>query len=190
MPGVKLIQYGDKEGLAALRVAVSDLDIANETCLVQAVCYGRPPGANVVVLEGVVPWGSAELDRALLMLASDGRTANMEVWAMRPPSEQRWSSVPVWWAFDISALLSKASTAALVVDAVNKLPFVPSPTELVAIDPHPQTISAAILDELATRLDAGVGWLYVERGSKAAQVAEREVSRASTPWGMRYRGAS
>jgi len=190
VPGSQLIQYGEKEGQGAILIDVDDVDLQDEASLVAAVAANRLPGASVVMLTGTVPWGSKELDRCLLMLGADARTSNVEVWVRRPVSEHRWSAQPLWWVHDVSEILCAPRATQAVIHALNAIPFVPPPAEVVAIDPHPDTISAVSLDEVATRLDAGCGWLYVERGSKAAAVAEREVFRAATLWGVRYRGAA
>jgi hypothetical protein len=191
VPVPTTIRRGEHEGRPCLPVPVAELDLDDEGCLVQYVTRHRRPGIAFIELVGDVPWGAQPLDRALLMLAADARSADMvEVWQCRRVSEQRWAASPLWWVHDASELFAHARSISSVIESISLLPFVPPPAELVVVNPHPTQISAALLDEVSTRLDPGVSWLYVEHGSKEAIVAEREVAKANTPWGVRYSGTT
>lgn len=149
-------------------------------------CEHRRPGIGFIELEGEVPWGALELERALLLLSSDARTSELEVWASRPIASERWAAAPIWWVHDASAILASPRPVAHVIEAINALPYIPPPSELVVVRPSPTSVSAASLDELALRLDAGLSWIYADKDSEAALIAESEVSRASAAWGVRY----
>jgi hypothetical protein len=183
VPGSKIIHFGELQGRIAIEVDLDGRDLSDETALVQAVLHARVPGAVAVELRNA-PWGSGALDRALTVMAADARTEGLVVWAMRQVNATSWSSGPIWWVFDASALFMAEVSAAALVNAINSLPFLPPPSEVALVSPALGALSAVLLDELSTRLDAQ-GWIYVERGSEEWAVAEREIARAATPWGLR-----
>lgn len=184
MPG-KLIEYGELEGRVAMEVNVDGLNLDEEGELLRTLLPRRVPGAAAVILTGRVPWGAHLLDRQLLLLQSDVRTEGLEVWAMRAVTATQWSAAPLWWVLDVSAML-KQSFAQGIISEIDALPFVPRPTELVALDPNPDAVHHTVLDELGTRLDAGANWLYVRRDElEQWEHAREQASRASTPWGVR-----
>ena len=184
MLGAKLIPFGDMQGRTVVEVDVSDVDLDDDLALVQTVLGALVPGAAAVELRGA-PWGASQLDRSLMILAADARTAEIEIWAHRSVQERRWSAVPVWWCLDASALFSAPVGAADLVNAINVLPFLPQAAEVVLKAPHAQAIGAALFDELHTRLDVGIGWVYLDRDSPAWAEAEREIARCVTAWGLR-----
>lgn len=184
MPGFKLIPVGEMQGRVAVEVDVSQVDLDDDVDLTQHVLRALVPGAAAIELTNA-PWGANQLDRALMMLQADGRTSELEVWAYRPVTETRWASVPVWWVFDASSLFASGIEAPALVDAINVLPFLPEPAEVVLKGAHEQAISHVLLDELATRLDPGISWLYLDPQTKAWETAKREVARCATPWGLR-----
>lgn len=184
MLGPSLIPFGDLEGRVSVSVDVRDVDLDDDTALVGAVLHALVPGAAAVQLTHA-PWGSSQLDRSLMILAADARTAEVEVWAHRSVHETRWSAVPVWWCLDASTLFKAPTDAAGLVQAINSLPFLPQSAEVVVKAPHAQSIGAVLLDELHTRLDTGAGWLYLDRQDPAWATAEREIARAATSWGLR-----
>ena len=172
------------QGRVCIRVNVADVDLDDDVALTQAVLSALVPGAAAVELVDA-PWGVQQLDRALMMLRADGRTSELEVWALRSVHETRWASAPLWWCLDASPLFASGVEAAGLVQAINALPFLPQPAEVVVTNAHEQSISHTLLDELATRLDPGVCWLYLDPTSQAWSVAEREIARCVTPWGLR-----
>ncbi len=184
MPGHKLIPYGELQGCVAVEVDVSTVDLDEEGELTTAVLQARVPNTAAVELVNA-PWGTSQLDRALLMLAADGRTEGIQIWACRTVHESRWASHPVWWCLDASALFVGAGGSTAIVNAINALPFLPPPTEVILLGPAPESVSAAALDELYTRLDPGGAWVYLDRGDESWGAVEREVARATTPWGLR-----
>lgn len=184
MLGSSLIPFGDLQGRVRVDVDAREVDLDDETALTGAVIRALVPGAAAVRISHA-PWGSGQLDRSLMLLSADARTAEIEVWCHRSVHETRWSAVPVWWCLDASSLFEAPVDAAGLVQAINSLPFLPQSAEVVIMNPHPQSIGAALLDELHTRLDTGAGWLYVDRDTEAWKVAEREVARAVTAWGLR-----
>lgn len=185
MLGIHRLPYGDLQGRTAVGIDVGELDLEDDLSLLRAVIDARVPGAAAVRLKRA-PWGDSKLDRALTMLAADGRTEGLEVLALRGVSETRWSPAPVWWVFDATALFEGVTGSHEVVQRAAALPFLPSPAEVVIFEPQADAISAAALDEVATMLDPAAGWIYAEKGSSAARKAERETARASTPWGVRW----
>ncbi len=182
-PDIRIVQYGDMQGVASLCINIHSLDLSDATCLVRHVAVNRLPGVGVVQLTGDVPWGTEELDKALLMLKSDARSESMDVWAMRPVHESKWAALPLWWCHDVSKLMDQPRTATHVIKLIQELPFLPAATEVIAIKPDPKVIDAAVLDEVHTRLDAGIGWLYVE--DEHVALATREIAKAATHWGIR-----
>ena len=184
MPGPKLIPYGELEGRTIVEVDVGAVDLDDEGALTTAILRARVPGAAAVELVHA-PWGTPDLDRALMLVAADARTENVELWACRSVHETRWAAHPMWWCLDASPLFAAQTTALGLVNAINSLPFLPPPAELLVVNPHPQSISGALLDELHTRLDPGCSWIYLDRASPAWVVAEREIARANTAWGLR-----
>lgn len=184
MLGPSLIPFGDLEGRVSVEIDVRDVDLDDDTALVSAVLRAMTPGTAAVRLAHA-PWGSSQLDRSLMILAADARTAEVEVWARRSVHETRWSAVPVWWCLDASSLFKAPLDAAGLVQGINSLPFLPQSAEVVVIEPHEQAIAAVLLDELHTRLDTGAGWIYLDRSSPAWATAERALADAATAWGLR-----
>ena len=184
MPGpIRLLEYGDAQGAACLYVNAAELDLTQDDCLVRYVLAHRQPGVAFVQLVGKIPWSCVELDRAIIMLATDARTEGVDLWAKRSVYEERWSSVPIWWCHDVSKLMDKPRTADQVIQLIQELPFLPGAAEIVAINPNPKVISATVLDEIHTRLDAGAGWLYVDK--EHVDLATREIAKSATHWGVR-----
>ena len=185
MLGIHRIPYGELQGRIAVSVNAREIDLDDDLALLRVVLEARVPGAAAVVLEGA-PWGTSQLDRSLTMLAADGRTEGLDVWALRSVHAERWSAAPVWWVFDASALFEGVRGPSDVVTRTQSLPFLPPPAEVVILNPKAETLSSKALDDIATMLDPAAGWIYVERGSSAAQRAEKEAARAHTPWGVRW----
>ena len=184
MPGTKIIPVGEMQGRIAVRVDVSDVDLDDDVALTQKVLASLVPGAVAVELVNA-PWGVIQLDRSIHMLLADGRTSELEIWALRSVMESRWSSAPMWWCIDASPLFATGVDAATLVHNINALSFLPQPAELVIKNAHAQSIAHVLLDEIATRLDPGVCWLYLDPTSQAWDTAEREIARCTTPWGLR-----
>lgn len=182
-PDIRLIEYGDLQGTACLCINAEDLDFTQDDCLVRRVIAQRPPGVATVQLVGKVPWACVELDRAIVMLASDARTEGADLWARRSVNEERWSAIPIFSCHDVSSLIDKPRTTDQVIKLIQDLPFIPAATEVIAIDPDIKVISATILDEIHTRLDAGMGWIYTSKDNVG--VALREIAKAATYWGVR-----
>lgn len=183
MLGVALITTGELAGRPALTVQAGQLDLSDPNCLVHRVLQRRQPGVTLVQLVGA-PWGDPGLDDAIHQLSSDPRTAGYQVWAERPCQPTGWSTGPVWWCLDLSTLLARQTTVASLVNSLNSLPPLPQPAELVVRAPHAH-LAAAHLDELTTRLDCEIGWLYADKASPAWDPCEVAVTQACGLWGLR-----
>lgn len=87
---------------------------------------------------------------------------------------------------DVSDLVRHPLTVPHLVTRLQGLPLVPVPTELVVRDPHGQ-IGPGHLDELTTRLDCPVGWVYLSPDVRdRADRVELAVSKAAGCWGVRH----
>ena len=182
-PDIRLVGYGDQQGIPCLCIDAQQLDVTDEGCLVRHVSVQRPAGVRVVQLVGNVPWGSVELERAIVMFNADARTEGLDLWAMRSVSEDKWSAMSIWWCHDVSKLMDQPRTANQVIKLIQDLPYIVPATEVVAIKPDAKVLDATVLDEVHTRLDAGVGWLYVS--DENLDLATREIAKAGTHWGVR-----
>jgi hypothetical protein len=183
--GIDLIPSGELAGRPALTIPASPahLDYADPRCLLHAVLQRRSPGVRYVQLVSA-PWGQPGLDQAITNLEADPRTTHMVVWCERLATEPQWAAAPVWWSVDLSSLLAQPIHVSRLVDSLNSLPPLPQPAEMVVRHPHGQ-LAAAHLDELTTRLDCDVGWLYSQPGTPAWDACEVAVAQAVGCWGLR-----
>ncbi len=183
MPSYHTITRGALEGRVAAKVPCGGIDWDEPQNLVEAILRVRAPGLTAVELEDA-PWGEPALDRGLLLCAADARCQGVEVIAQRSVSETRWASAPVWWVLDASPLLRVPTESPQLIHAINDLPFLPQPAEVIVENPHFANLSAVVLDEIHTRLDPEHAWIYVE-DREAAKRATRFLASASTGWGVR-----
>lgn len=183
MLGVALIPSGELTGRPAYAVQADRLDYTDPRCLLHELLQRRQPGVRAVQLVSA-PWGTPELDQAIDWLSADPRTAELVVWEERAATQTSWSAGPVWWALELSSLLHQPTTASRLVSQLQLLPPIPRPSELLVRDPHEQ-LAAGYLDELTTRLDCEVGWIYATPGSRTWLAAEVAIAQACGSWGLR-----
>ena len=163
-----------------------ELDLEDPHTLVRWVREKRLPGQRFVELDGEVPWGAQPLNRALLHFEAAEGLQGVDVWSMRPVTESRWPSVPIYTVLDVSSLFCDMRSFEEVMTSFAHLPYLPPPQELVAINPHGVTLSHQLLDEVALRLDASVGWVYLGGDPSGLDPhAVKECTRTVTGWGVR-----
>lgn len=182
------IPTGALAGLPSLTLDLAGVPLQDPMVLVQMTLQGLQPGLVAVRLDAA-PWGDQDLDAALSYLASDTRTSHLVTWADRPCTESSWPAMPVWVSLDVTPLLQLAGGQSVqdMVDAVNSLPYLPEPRELVLVLPKGSGwISAAHLLEVSSRLACEDCWLYVDRADLRS--ATHTVAKASG-WGVRVTGA-
>ncbi len=183
MPGFT-IPWGDHEGRSVLEIDLAEIPLDDQHHLTREVLHRTKAGHGFVRFTRA-PWGDQNLNRALLQLLSDERTA-VDVWVCRDVQEAGWANAPLYHVHDCSSLLRREVTVRGIMEMMGSLPYLPRPEEVIVRQPTPVSVNAAVLDEVALRLDARSGWVYVERGWDGEIAALREVERATTRWGVRY----
>lgn len=144
----------------------------------------RAPGLKGVSLGRNIPWGSEELDQALLRLVSSEEFGSQVVWADRGVYDTLWSGMELHWAVNIDALLETPITLRELSIKLSELPYIPTPTELICTNIARENLSSAILDEVVTYLNPTSGaFLYVEGALDTA--ALKTVVSSSPFWTLR-----
>lgn len=179
-----VIPMGQLQGIPCLEVPVDSLNLANPLSLANLVTRTRKPGQGVVRLTGEIPWGDYELDKLLLAFMDDPRCGQMDLWTLRDSREQDWPTPDLWTVLEMSHCFEAKSVKELTA-RVDNLPMVPSPEEILVVDPAAKALQDNLLDEVLGRLDASVGWIYTS-DPDVYDRAVRVVSRCYTRWAVRW----
>ena len=170
------------EGCPGVVLPLTGLDFDDPLCILREFGVRRVPGAAAVMMTDA-RWGAEKFEEALLSFMSDARAEDHQVWARRDCRDVDWSVAPVWWVLDCSPLMSAPTTRPDLVAAVNGLPWMPPPVEVLVEAPDPSNVAPSHLDELYTRLDPDHAWLYVPEDELEPTL--HVCAKCATPWGVR-----
>lgn len=174
---------GELEGAPSLRVRASGVVVPE--MLLQTLATNERPGVSVLWVEQA-PWGTADWDTAIRLVAESPRFTHVAICAMQALNATRWSGFPkIRWTIDITALLREPLTEEGLVQHLEEVAYVPAVQEIVVFRPAAINLQPAILDPLYQYLNpiAG-GYVYVE-AAKAVPTMHA-LTRCTNPWSQRY----
>jgi len=174
---------GELEGAPSLRVRAEGPQTPFD--LIRTVEVNERPGISVIWIESA-PWGLAEWDTAIRMVAESDALSHVAIFAKQGLSATRWSGYPkIQWTVDLSVLLREPLTEAAVIEHLDQIAYVPTVREVVAFRPATFNLQPAILDPLFQFLnpEAG-GYVYVEAEQVGRTIGA--LSRCMHTWSQRY----
>ena len=174
---------GELEGAPSLRVRAGGLLDPSE--LLRVLEVNERPGVSVLWIESA-PWGQADWDTAIRIVAESEAMSHVAIFARQPLSATRWSGFPkIQWSVDLTDLLREPLTEAAVIRYLEEIAYVPTVRELVAFRPAPFNLQPAILDPLFQYLNPEAGGYVYVNGERAERTVAA-LSRCMHAWSQRY----
>lgn len=135
------------------------------------------------------PWGEEDWDQQLHRCMAHESLQELEFISLRDASERYWSPLTLTWVHDASRLLAEPTSVSAIRGAIMQMRWRPTPAEIVILNPHPDNVTEAILDEIAEQLAPAYGcYLYAPDDEKGDEVDRRmrlAFPKVSTFWTSR-----
>ena len=181
--GIIACPCGELEGAPSLRIRAAGPQDPYD--LLRCVEINERPGLSVIWIESA-PWGLAEWDAAIRIVAEAEALSHMAIFAIQSLASTRWSGYPkIQWTVDLTDLLRAPLTESAVATYLEEIAYIPTVREIVAFRPAPINLTPSLLDPLYQYInpEAG-GYVYVEAEQVGRTIGA--LSRCMHTWSQRY----
>lgn len=161
-----LFPYASLEGVPTIFVSETT-DGWRTLDLAQLLRQAWRPGFRVIAFGSEAPWGEDGWDQQIHRVMATPELGDLEFVAIRNLGEPKWSMLRMTQILDVSSLLAKPSSPALIRTDVLHLPYHPRPTEVIVRNPAKENITPPVLDEIHEQIRPEYGcYLYVDDDDK------------------------